>query len=56
MLSLLQTLKQNYQKALLFALYGGIGCLIIALILGEWFLHLTELSPYLKPIKKRLFF
>lgn len=52
MLSLLQTLKQNYQKALLFALYGGIGCLIIALILGEWFLHLTELPPLPKTEQK----
>ncbi|MFM6911515.1 MAG: VWA domain-containing protein, partial [Dolichospermum sp.] len=43
MQNLLRKLKQN--KPLLFGIYGAIGCLIAALILGEPLLALTKLAP-----------
>ena len=41
----LRRLKQKFAKPLQFGLYGAIGCLIVALLLGEPLLYLTKLSP-----------
>jgi len=42
---LLGHLKQKISKPLLFGLYGAVGCLIAAMVLGEIFLALTKLPP-----------
>jgi Ca-activated chloride channel family protein len=42
---LLRRLRRKLSKPLLFGLYGAIGCLIAALLLGELLLFLTKLPP-----------
>ncbi|MDJ0742166.1 MAG: VWA domain-containing protein [Xenococcaceae cyanobacterium MO_167.B27] len=42
---LLRRLRRKLSKPLLFGLYGAIGCLIAALLLGELLLYLTKLPP-----------
>lgn len=45
MLERLKPLWHKYRKPLLFGLYGGIGCLLTALLMGELWLHFTKLPP-----------
>ena len=45
MVNLLKQLRQKVSKPILFGIYGAVGCLVAALILGEVFLHLTKLPP-----------
>ena len=42
---LLRRLRRKLNKPLLFGLYGAIGCLIAALLLGELLLYITKLPP-----------
>ncbi len=39
------SLRQKFSKPVLFGIYGAIGCLIAAVLLGEAFLALTKLPP-----------
>jgi Ca-activated chloride channel homolog len=43
--NLLKTLQKKLSKPILFGIYGAIGCLLAALLLGEPFLALTKLPP-----------
>ena len=45
MIDLLKKLRQKASKPILFGIYGAVGCLIAALVLGEIFLALTKLPP-----------
>lgn len=45
MLILIQQLATRYKKPLFFGIYGGLGCLLAALLFGEIFLNLTQLPP-----------
>jgi len=45
MLTTIQQLATRYKKPLLFGVYGGLGCLLAALLFGEVFLNLTQLPP-----------
>lgn len=45
MIDLLKKLRQKVSKLILFGIYGAVGCLIAALVLGEIFLALTKLPP-----------
>jgi Ca-activated chloride channel family protein len=45
MLVRLKSLWNKYRKPLIFGLYGGIGCLLMALFVGELWLHFTKLPP-----------
>ncbi|MEC4817050.1 MAG: VWA domain-containing protein [Scytonema sp. PMC 1069.18] len=47
MQNLFRRLRTN--KPLLFGIYGAIGCLIVAMFLGEPFLALTKLAPIVQP-------
>ena len=45
MVNLLKKLRQKVSKPILFGIYGAVGCLIAAIVLGEIFLALTKLPP-----------
>lgn len=44
-IDLLSKLRQQVSKPILFGIYGAVGCLITAILLGEIFLYLTKLPP-----------
>jgi Ca-activated chloride channel homolog len=45
MLRFFDRLRTRLSKPILFGLYGGLGCLLAAILLGEIFLYLTQLPP-----------
>jgi Ca-activated chloride channel family protein len=45
MLTTIRQLATRYKKPLFFGIYGGLGCLLAALLFGEIFLNLTQLPP-----------
>jgi Ca-activated chloride channel homolog len=42
------------RKPILFGIYGGLGCLLAAILMGEIFLYLTQLPPSLKPAEQSI--
>ena len=45
MINIFNVLRDKLNKPLLFGIYGGLGCLLTAILLGEIFLDLTKLPP-----------
>lgn len=45
MANFFRNLRQKFSKPVLFGIYGAVGCLIAAVLLGEVFLAFTELPP-----------
>ena len=45
MANVFRSLRRTFSKPVLFGIYGAIGCLIAAVLLGEAFLALTKLPP-----------
>lgn len=50
MQNLFSQLRQKLSKPILFGLYGAIGCLLAAILLGEPLLAITKLSPSVQQI------
>ncbi|MFM7438353.1 MAG: vWA domain-containing protein, partial [Snowella sp.] len=48
MINIFNILRDKLNKPLLFGIYGGLGCLLAAILLGEIFLDLTKLPPSVK--------
>lgn len=48
MTNFLQKIQSKFSKPILFGIYGALGCLIAAVLLGEAFLSFTELPPTVK--------
>ena len=45
MANVFRSLRRTFSKPVLFGIYGAIGCLLAAILLGEVFLALTKLPP-----------
>jgi Ca-activated chloride channel homolog len=45
MFGIFNRLRTKLSKPVLFGIYGGLGCLLAAILLGEVFLYLTQLPP-----------
>jgi Ca-activated chloride channel homolog len=54
MLRLFNRLRTKLSKPILFGIYGGLGCLLAAILMGETFLYLTQLPPSLKPVEQSI--
>lgn len=54
MLKFFERLRTRLSKPILFGIYGGLGCLLAAILMGEIFLYLTQLPPSLKPTEQSI--
>jgi Ca-activated chloride channel homolog len=54
MLGFFDRLRTRLSKPILFGIYGGLGCLLAAILMGEIFLYLTQLPPSLKPAEQSI--